>query len=202
MPRIARFSEAQILDATAGIIATGGPSAATIGAIGYRLGAPSGSIYHRFPSRNALLGRLWMEKAAQFQNRFVDALQHENQLTAGLQGALSLPRSVRADPVGAKILLLHRREDFLSAEWSEAMRGEAERLGTQVADALLDITKRLMGKATKGDRRAVAFALLDAPMAAVRRHVMANEAPPPGIDQLLRTTYDAVIGARLLKRRS
>ncbi|THD45302.1 MAG: TetR family transcriptional regulator [Bradyrhizobium sp.] len=40
-----------------------------MGAISHRLGASSGSIYHRFPSRNALLGRLWMQKAAQFAGR-------------------------------------------------------------------------------------------------------------------------------------
>jgi AcrR family transcriptional regulator len=58
MPRPSRFSEAQILDATAAIVAAGGPGAATIGAIGNVLKAPSGSIYHRFASRDVLLGRL------------------------------------------------------------------------------------------------------------------------------------------------
>src|SRR5215470_11955146 len=61
MPRPSRFSEAQILDATAAIVAADGPSAATIGAIGHMLKAPSGSIYHRFASRDVLLGRLWLD---------------------------------------------------------------------------------------------------------------------------------------------
>jgi AcrR family transcriptional regulator len=61
---------AQILDATAAIVAANGPGAATIGAIGNMLKAPSGSIYHRFASRDVLLGRLWLSKAAFFQNRF------------------------------------------------------------------------------------------------------------------------------------
>jgi AcrR family transcriptional regulator len=201
MPRAARFSETQILDATAEIIATGGPNAATIGAIGHKLGAPSGSIYHRFPSRNALLGRLWMRKAAQFQDLFVEALQDQDAAEAGIAAALSLPKSVRSDPIGAKILLLHRRQDFLSDEWSDDMRSEAERLGAQVAEALADITRRLIGKASSDDRRAVAYAILDAPMAAVRRHVMAGESPPRAVDDLLRTTYHAVIGPLLAKRR-
>ena len=103
MPRAARFSDLQILDTAAAIIADGGPGAATIGEIGHRLGAPSGSIYHRFPSRNALLGRLWMQKAASFQDRFVQALQNDDAERAGLEAALSMPRSVRLDPIGAKI---------------------------------------------------------------------------------------------------
>src|SRR6516165_1285896 len=67
MPRPSRFSEAQILDATAAIVAADGPGAATIGAIGNVLKAPSGSIYHRFASHDVLLGRLWLSKAAFFQ---------------------------------------------------------------------------------------------------------------------------------------
>ena len=201
MPRAARYSNSQILDATASIIASRGPATATIGAIGHRLGAPSGSIYHRFPSRNELLGRVWLQKAAQFQDRFVEAFQHGTPAEAGLDAALSMPRSVRLDPVGAKILLLYRRQDFLSEEWPRAMRDEAEQLGIQVVDALKNITRRLFGKASIEDQRTVAYAVLDAPMAAVRRYVMVDEAPPLMVDALLRTTYEAVIGQRLAKRR-
>src|SRR5215831_7933247 len=71
MPRRPRFSDAQILDATATLVADGGLGAATIGAIGAVLDAPSGSIYHRFPTRDVLLGRLWLRKASFFQDRFV-----------------------------------------------------------------------------------------------------------------------------------
>ena len=92
MSRRSKFSEAQIIDATAALVAGGGPGAATIGAIGALLDAPSGSIYHRFPSRDTLLGRLWLSKAASFQNNFVAALADEDPVAAGLAGALSLPR--------------------------------------------------------------------------------------------------------------
>src|SRR6267154_2574457 len=97
MPRPSRFTDAQILDAAAALVAAGGPGAATIGAIGASLDAPSGSIYHRFASRDVLLGRLWLSKAAFFQNRFAEAFANPDEAKAGLDAALSLPRSVRAD---------------------------------------------------------------------------------------------------------
>jgi hypothetical protein len=121
MPRRARFSRQQILEATAGLVAAAGPDAATIGAIGGLIGAPSGSIYHRFPSRDALLGRLWLSKAAFFQNRFTAALAQPDAAAAGLDAALSLPRSARADFAGARIMLLHRRDDFLAGHWPADM---------------------------------------------------------------------------------
>src|SRR3984893_14524989 len=132
MPRPARFSDTQILDATATLVAGGGPGAATIGAIGAVLDAPSGSIYHRFPSRDVLLGRLWLSKAAFFQGRFVAALRDPDPWNAGRDAALSLPRSVRADFAGARIMLLHRRDDFLSAGWPADLSDVAVRLPAEV----------------------------------------------------------------------
>src|SRR5215831_10092404 len=88
MPRPSKFSEGKILDAAASLVAAGGPRAATIGAIGATLDAPWGSIYHRFSSRHVLLGRLWLSKAAMFQDRFVEALAHPDPVAAGLEAAL------------------------------------------------------------------------------------------------------------------
>jgi AcrR family transcriptional regulator len=184
-----------ILDAAAGLVAQGGPAAATIGAIGTALDAPWGSIYHRFPARHVLLGRLWLSKATMFQNRFVAALDHRDARTAGLQAALSLPRTARADFAGARIMLLHRREDFFSDEWPGDMREEALRLKRQVDDAMARITRRLFGRADARARRLVLFAILDVPFAGTRRHVAANEMPPTDVDSLIEQAYSALIPA-------
>jgi len=74
MPRPEKFTEDQTLDAAGALVAASGPSSATIAAIAAAIGAPNGSIYHRFKTRDALLGRLWLSKAAFFQNNFADAL--------------------------------------------------------------------------------------------------------------------------------
>jgi AcrR family transcriptional regulator len=187
------FSEAQILDATATIVAAGGPGAATIGAIGAMLKAPSGSIYHRFASRDVLLGRLWLNKAAFFQDRFAAALTHPDPVKAGLDAALSLPRSVRADFAGARIMLLYRRDDFLAGDWPVDMAAEAVRLRRQVEDAMTDIATRLFGCATAETLRLANFAILDVPFAAVRRHVASNEMPPDNVDELIAAAYPALI---------
>lgn len=193
MPRPSRFSEAQILDATATIVALGGPDAATIGAIGNMLKAPSGSIYHRFASRDVLLGRVWLSKATFFQNRFVAALAEPDPAKAGLAAALSMPRAVRDDFAGARIMLLHRRDDFLDGDWPTHMAAEASRLRHQVDDAVKDITRRLFGRTSAEALRLANFAMIDVPFAAVRRHVAANELPPNSIEPLIATTYAALI---------
>ena len=193
MPRPSRFSETGILDATANLVAAGGPRAATIGAIAAALNAPWGSIYHRFASRHVLLGRLWLTKAAMFQDRFTAALAQSDPHTAGLEAALSVPRTARADLAGARIMLLHRREDFLSDEWPADMRTEAARLKAQVDEAMREITRRLFGRAGGEASRLAYFAILDLPLAATRRHIADNEPPPVNVDALVERAFWALI---------
>src|SRR5262245_24800318 len=193
MPRPSRFSDAQILDATAAIVAADGPSAATIGAIGHMLKAPSGSIYHRFASRDVLLGRLWLRKAAFFQDRFAAALADPDPFKAGLAAALSMPRAVREDFAGARIMLLHRRDGFLDGDWPLEMACEAIRLKQQVDDAMNEIARRLFGRVSAEALRLVNFAIIDVPFAAVRRHVAVNELPPRSLEELIARTYAALI---------
>jgi AcrR family transcriptional regulator len=193
MPRPPKFSEAEIIDAAGAVVACDGPDAATIGAIGARLAAPSGSIYHRFATRDVLLGRLWLQKAAFFQDRFVAALGDPDPRAAGLAAALSIAGAARADLRAARIMLLHRREDFLSDQWPADIAAEAARLGAQTETALRQISRRLFGRVTPRTLRLASFAMVDVPLAAVRRHVAANEAPPPIVDELVRTAYRALI---------
>lgn len=193
MGRPARFTETQILDATAGLVADAGPGGATIAAICAALGAPAGSIYHRFTSRDVLLGRLWLRKAALFQDNFASALADRDPVTAGLQAALSLSRTARADFPAARIMLLHRREDFLGDGWPAELQAEASRLKQQVDDALNQFARRLFGRVSARTLRATSFAVLDVAFAAVRRHVATNEPPPPIVDRLIETAYLAVI---------
>jgi AcrR family transcriptional regulator len=197
MSRPSKFSATQILDAAASLVAADGPGAATIGAISARLKAPSGSIYHRFASRDVLLGRLWLSKATFFQNRFAQALADADAdadaAKAGLEAALSLPRSVRADFAGARIMLLHRRDDFLAGDWPADMVEEAARLKQQVDAAIKGFARRLFARASAEKLRLTTFAVLDLPFAAVHRHVAANELPPPYVDELIAEAYQALI---------
>jgi AcrR family transcriptional regulator len=197
MARRSRFSEEAILNATATIVAQRGPSAATIGAIGALLDAPSGSIYHRFPSRDVLLGRLWLNKTALFQSRFAEALTGAAPYEAGLSAALSFPALVRDDFTGARIMLLYRREEFLSDSWPPEMRDEARQLKQQLSGLLSDATRRLFGEKTPEKFYLTIFATVDIPIAAVRYHVGANKLPPLHVDSLITAAYSALIHSQI-----
>jgi len=58
MSRPAKFSHSDIVDATARLAARDGPARATMASIAAELRAPTGSLYHRFASRDILLGEV------------------------------------------------------------------------------------------------------------------------------------------------
>jgi len=205
MARIAKFNHAQIVDATAKLAARTGPAQVTMARIAEALGAPTGSIYHRFASRDELLGEVWLQTAQAFQDEFGERLAGEDPWQAGLEAALFVPARVRRKPDEARLLLLHRRSDFLTAGWPAAMADRAAGLERQVDAGLRSFCKRLLQRSDGETRRTVRYALIDAPMAAVLPHLRAQEAPPPLVDALIRTTYEAVMrqaGAAPASRRA
>jgi AcrR family transcriptional regulator len=191
--RPAKFDEGQILDSTRGLVAMDGPAAATISAIVRTTRAPTGSIYHRFESRDVLVGEVWLRAAEAFQDAYFDILRGTPARDAGLSAALFFMGRVRTDLAEARVLLLHRREDFVDRGWPPAMEARAKRLKDQVDTELRDFSRRLCGRADPRTLRLLMYAILDVPFATVRRHVAANETPPTYLDLPMTVTYRAVL---------
>lgn len=183
MGRAARFTAEQILDAAVAVVGRSGPAGATIGAIAGDLGAPVGSVYHRFASRDLLLARLWLRTVDRYQQGFLAALDGGDATAA----ALHTPRWCRAHPAEARVLLLYRRED-LAARWPEELGEELARANAGLAAAV----ERFCAGRHSATR--AAFALVDVPYAAVRRHVAAGRTPPAEVDGLIAETCRAVLG--------
>jgi AcrR family transcriptional regulator len=182
--RPAKFDSDKMLDAAAGLIARGGPGEATVAAIAQRLGAPSGSIYHRFDSRDLLLARLWIRTVLRAQEGFLEALEGQNLAEAARRAALHIPRWSRSHLEEATVLVLYRRED-LAAHWPAELGAELSGLNDGIAAALRRFTKRCYGRITDRNLLTVAFALVDVPYAASRRYLLAGRPPPPAIDDLV-----------------
>ncbi|HLM62928.1 MAG TPA: TetR/AcrR family transcriptional regulator [Acidimicrobiales bacterium] len=195
MGRPAKFSVDQILDTTAQLVAEGGPSRATVAGISDRMGAPTGSIYHRFESRDLLLARLWVRTAERAQQGFIDALQNSDLDAAALDAALHIPRWARDNLDEATVMLLYRRED-LAERWPDELGDALDLLRSSVDDAVRSFVRRYFGRVSKSAMDATTFALLDVPYAAVRRHLLAGERPPALVDDLVATASTCVLRSR------
>lgn len=188
MPRPAKFDDDQMLDAAMRLVASGGPGAATISGIAGLVGAPVGSIYHRFGSRDLLLARLWVRTIGRFQRGFIEALEAEDPNEAALGAALYNVDWTRRHLEEARVLLLYRLED-LAERWPDELGEELSTLNADVFAAVRDHAIRRYGEdAGAAEIRRVVFALVDVPYAAGRRHLVNGEPPPPLVDELVTET--------------
>jgi AcrR family transcriptional regulator len=184
-----KFDDGDFLDAALAIAAERGPVAVTIGSITDRLAAPVGSFYHRFASRDVLLGELWLRTVLDFQQGITAALDAGD----GLRAALHTPAWVRGHLDQARLLLLYHRDDFVHGPWPEALR-DGVAAQTEQMEARSDRFARLVfGHAGPDEMRRAQFLLAEMPVGAVRQHLHRREPPPPIVDDLIRLTYRAVV---------
>lgn len=191
MGRPAKFSNDDIIAAATQVAADHGPARASVARIARALRAPTGSIYHRFASRGEMLGEAWLQAAESFQNGFAERLLGAEPRSAGLCAVRWVPALVRAEPERARVLTLYRRADFLDRKWPRPLARRAQALQQQMASGLREFGARLSGRTDAEAMRILTFALAEAPLAAVRRHIEAREPPPPIVDALIEQSYFA-----------
>jgi AcrR family transcriptional regulator len=185
----AKFSQDDFLAAALAIVAEQGPSAVTVGSISERLQSPTGSFYHRFASRDVLLGELWLRTVLEFQQGVRAAIDAGD----GLRAALHTPAWVREHLDKARLLLLYHRDDFVHGQWPEQLREGAAALTQGVQTGSARYARLVFGRAGAEERRLAQFLLSEVPLAAVRQHLLRREPPPPLVDDLIRLTYRAVV---------
>lgn len=189
MGRRAHFTNEQFADAALALIAEGGPKAVTIAAIAARIGAPVGSVYHRFQSRERILAEAWMHLAESFQEGFIALLEKDDAVNA----ALFTPRWVRRHPREARVLLLYRREELVAGPWPQEIRRRAEKLEGDLRSAMAAFSLRFFGSPEKACIRRSVFALIDVPLAAVRRPLEEGRLPAPAVHALIRETCEFIM---------
>lgn len=185
----AKFAETDFLDAAMAIAVEHGPAAATVASISERLKAPTGSFYHRFSSRDVVLGRLWLKTVLNFQ-KGVAAAQEAGD---GLAAALHTPNWSRTHPGEARLLLMFRRQDFVSGEWPEELREQVAGMTQRMQNAAAHRALAVFGLDGAEERRLAQFLISEMPVATVRQHLERREAPPPIVDHIIRTTYAAIV---------
>lgn len=161
--------------------------------IAAELNAPTGSIYHRFASRDILLGEVWLRAAQAFQDGHIGLLGSASPRSAGLAAALYVADRVRQQPEEGRILLMHRREDFLLGDWPAEMAARAAGLRRSGEAALQQFALDLCGRSDESTLDSLRYAVVGAPLAAVLPHLRANLTPPASVDALISATYGAVL---------
>ena len=184
MPRPARYSVDQLLDAAAILLADEGPAAVTMSAVARAVGAPSGSMYHRFPTRAALCGELWIRTEERFHSGVAEALSGAGDpQTRCVDAARFTVRWCREHPNEAQVLLAGA-DALAAADWPEHLTAARRRLHRRLRQLMKDVP---------ADTDRLTAAVVDVPYAVVRRHLLAKQAIPASADGIVADCARALI---------
>ena len=188
MARPAKFSLDDLLDAAGRVLLEKGRDI-TMAQIARAAGAPTGSVYHRFASREELLVRLWLRSVKRFQVGFIRAGEREEARRAVIEMALCVPRFCRKHPADAKAMTLYRREDLLSTTTGD-LRKEVESLNEDI-DAVTDsLGVRRYGVINERRRALLYVATRISPYGLVRPFV--GEEIPAWVDDAVAASAGAI----------
>ncbi len=200
MVRLAVFSADAIVDAAVALLAEGGPSAASLTAIARKVGAPTGSIYHRFESRAAIIATAWSTIHGGFVAQLVPPLREGD----GRAAALALVSWARRDVRGGRVLLLNDAETIFDdpppAALRTAIRGQEEALDDAFGAYLQSsVARRPISDEAASRAR---FLVFDGPIALLRPHLLAGSAVPGFVDAMVAEMHDTLATPRPRARRS
>jgi AcrR family transcriptional regulator len=164
------------IDAAIRLFATGGARAVTMTSVAREVGAPSGSIYHRFADRPTLLSAVWLRTTRGFQHGLREVLESGPPIESAI-AACGWTVDWCRDNVEQAIVLHAGARAFSPETWpaeaQEALAAHNAALNSRIRQLARDL-------AAETGRRSdeVAFALFDLPLAVVRRYLASGDPPP------------------------
>jgi AcrR family transcriptional regulator len=193
MARPAKHSSEAILDAARALLLDGGPRAASVAAIATASGAPVGTLYHRFGTRDALVAEVWLRALTRFQDAYLGAATTDDPRKAGAEMAAAVVTFARTAPADAQLLMATSLHDLLDGAVPDALSTRLEAANAPLTEALRTLARRCYGRADARHVDRVRLAVVDLPAAALRRWSRAGAAPPSWAE-----TEVAAAAARIL----
>jgi AcrR family transcriptional regulator len=186
MVRLAKYNEDSFIESAIQIAAQCGIGAVSMASIASVAGAPIGSLYHRFDSRNAVLARAWLKVRADFRDE-VSCHWACGDTWAAVE---ALVQWCRSKPVYARFMLQSdEAPDF--GELPPALRAELEADQAELDAAFLRCVETLPARVDNPDH-VLRFILIGAPVAIVKPFLNQDLPIPPSINAVLRSSHDAV----------
>jgi AcrR family transcriptional regulator len=196
MGRLQRYTSEQILDSARGLLLGEGISATTIGNIARASGAPPGSIYYRFESRETLLAELWIRAVERAQRHCIAAVDAVGESAeAVVAGGLSVFDFVLSEPADAQLLVTMRRTDLIRSPFPVQLVERLRALNRPMDHLVGRLAGQLFGQSTAEARELIALAMFDLPYGSVRRYLLAGIAPPAAHRSYVERAIRAVLEA-------
>jgi len=181
-----------LLDAAVDLFAADGARGVTMSGVARAAGAPSGSVYHRFPDRAALLAALWRRTVDAFGAAYDAELGDAPDPAAAVRAARWVVEWCRREPSSAAILHAGP-SSFEPDSWSPADR-DAHALARKAREAAMSRAIASVARQAGVRRDEAAFAMVGLPLAVVGQHLRVSEVVPAGAGGLVERLAARLLG--------
>jgi AcrR family transcriptional regulator len=189
MARPAKFNRDQILDAALAAIAEHGRGA-TLADVSAQIDAPTGSLYHRFPTRDHLFVELWLRSIRRFHVGLLEAAALPDPGDALTACAVHVPRHCREHPDEALAMTLYRQQ-LLVTTAPDDLAEQVRTVNDEVLAAMTLLCRRRYGHATKHLMAVATTAVQQCPYGLVRPHVGGDV--PRWLDDAVSVSSNAIL---------
>lgn len=174
----------EFVDAAVRLFAAGGARAVTMTSVAREVGVHSGSVYHRFSGRPALLSAVWLRTERRFHHQLLRIVDDH----PGAEGVVLASGWIVdwcRDNAGEAAVLHAGVRAFSPDTWPEQARAElAENVAARERETARVV--RGLGAGTGRDADEILLALIDLPVAVVSRYVARGTAAPASATELTR----------------
>lgn len=196
MPRQRMHTDEQILSAVRDLLLAHGPRGVTTAAVSERSGAPTGSLYHRFGSRAAMVAEMWVRTIREFHSELfkVSAVAEP-----GMDRALALAGAIvdysSRNPESARLMLVASREELENdPSISSELGNSLATLNDPVNELVMQLAEELYGRASLSGVDRVTIGVIGIAYTAVRRMLLSDR-DPIEIKPLVLTAARATLSA-------
>lgn len=183
MARSTLHTPEDLLDAAAELFVEGGARAVTMVAVARKAGAPSGSVYHRYPSLGALLGALWLSTSSEFESEYRAIIGPSPTPEVAVESAVWMVDWCRQHPARAAILNAGPRS-FEPQAWPKETQ-DAHRAARRDRDQDMDRLIKTVAETAGVPRDEATFAMFGLPIAVIGGHIRVGEPVPSGASDLV-----------------
>lgn len=183
-----------LLDVSRDLVLLEGARGVTVDRIVAASGAPKGSLYHRFSTVDNLLAAMWLRAVRRSQDRFLQQLTASGDaVEAAVAAGLAIHDFANEWPADARLLAALRREDLVGQVTEAALIVGLQEVNDRLHAALTALARRLYGRATRDTLERTTCAVVDLPMGAIRRHLVAGVAVPASVRPQLTAAIRAAL---------
>ena len=186
-----------LLDVAEQLVTNGDPAGLTLRALASRSGAPNGTIYHAFGSKEELLARLWLRATARLEMIMEEAVQSVHGSTAAQEAVVAVAVApvvfTRRYPASAQLFFAQRSDQLFSDDLAPDIVTSLDAQQKRFTGLLIALAAGVWGRKDGIAVEAIAACVVDIPVGILRRALIEGRRVDDATERRIQAAVRAIL---------